>query len=104
TTYFVRVGALFSGATSYANTMPASTSTLANLLSSVLIYQVNRTSSTLDWTAFAVAPGTSTATGYELDASTMATFVPLWTSSTTTSVSLSTLTVRSTTRLTSSTT
>src|SRR5439155_13130367 len=53
TTYFVRVGALFSGATTYANTTPASTSTLTNLLSNVLVYQVNSTSITLNWTAFA---------------------------------------------------
>src|SRR5207253_4595453 len=39
-----------------------------------------------------------------LDASTMATFVPLWTSSTTTSVTLSTLTVGGVTPLTPSTT
>src|SRR3989449_8074828 len=68
--------------------------------SSVLIYQVNSTSITVNWTAFTAVPGTNTATGYELDASTMATFVPLWTSSTTASVSLSTLTVGGVTPLT----
>src|SRR2546422_3195169 len=71
--------------------------------SNVLIYQVNSTSITMNWTAFTAAPGTNTATGYELDASTMATFAPLWTSSTTTAVSLSTLTDRESTPLTPST-
>ena len=32
TTYFVRVGSLWSGTTSYANTNPSSTSTLTNLI------------------------------------------------------------------------
>src|SRR5258706_14591359 len=31
TTYFVRIGALYNGATTYINTVPASTSTLASL-------------------------------------------------------------------------
>jgi hypothetical protein len=93
TTYFVRVGSLASGTTAYTNTTPSSTSTLTSLLSSVNIYQVNQTSITMNWTAFAVGPGTNTAEGYELDVSSNANFTPLWDSSITTSVSVSTLTV-----------
>src|SRR5947208_10536584 len=66
----------------------------------MFVYYRYSTSITQNWTAFAPAPGTNTATGYELDASTMATFAPLWTSSTTASVSLSTLTVGGVTPLT----
>jgi len=92
TTYYARVGGLFSGATSYVNTTPASTSTLTNLLSpSVLI--TSSQSVTVGWPAFATNSGTNTAQGYELDVSTSANFVTLQGSSVTTSVSVSTLTI-----------
>src|SRR5206468_6559141 len=63
TTYFVRVGALFSEATSYANTVPQSTSTLANLLSNVL--KIGRAScrERVKCADFAGAPDKKTATG-----------------------------------------
>jgi hypothetical protein len=38
---------------------------------------------TVNWAAWGLGPGTHTAQGYELDVSTMDTFAPLWTSSTT---------------------
>src|SRR5258708_6906270 len=93
TTYFIRIGNVTGGTTNYNATQP-STSTLASLLTNVLIYQVNTSSVAVNWTAWAsTGPGANTSQGYELDDSTMSTFVPLWTTSTTTGVGLSTLTV-----------
>ncbi len=92
TTYFIRAGSLINGTTSYSTTKP-STSTLASLISP-LIYRVNGTSIAVNWPVFAQGSGANTGEGYELDASTMASFVPLWTSSITTAVTLSTLTVQ----------
>src|SRR5207245_1403911 len=64
TTYYLRVGALYNGATVYANTAPASTSTLANLVSAAQDYKVFATSVTVNWQALAAAPSSSTAEGY----------------------------------------
>ena len=93
TTYFIQVGNIANGTTSYAS--PAlSTSTLASPLNNILLYQVNQTSITVNWTAWvSTGPGANTSQGYELDVSTMSSFIPLWDSSTTAGVSLSTLTV-----------
>ena len=93
TTYFVRVGSLSGGATSYANTTPASTSTLTSLITSTQAYQVFATSITANWTAMTVGTGTNTSEGYELDASTAANFTgQIFISSNTTPLT-STLTV-----------
>ena len=48
TTYYVRAGALWSGTTSYANTVPASTSTLTNLITAQQLYGVFYTSVTVN--------------------------------------------------------
>src|ERR1019366_3581698 len=93
TTYFVRVGALYSGSTVYANTVPSSTSTLTSLITVDQIYQVFSRSVTANWPAFGVAPGNSTSEGYELDAATDAGFASIVASSISTSVTPSTLTV-----------
>ena len=74
TTYFVRVGALYNGATSYALTTPQSTSTLTSPITTQQYYQVNGTSVTVNWAAFGVGPGNNTSEGYELDASTASDF------------------------------
>ena len=100
TTYFVRVGSLGGGTTAYANTTPISTSTLASPITNLLVYAVNGTSITVNWTALPATPSSSTAEGYELDASTSSNFIPLQASSVTTSVALSTLTLNNLTPLT----
>ena len=69
TTYFVRIGALYSGATTYNNTVPSSTSTLTNLLQNAQVYQIFTTSITVNWTAMTVGTGTNTSEGYRLEAS-----------------------------------
>src|ERR1019366_645271 len=69
TTYFVRVGSLFGGTTSYAPTSPISTSTLTSPLNNVQPYQVTATSFTVNWTAFTAGSGPNTAEGYEMDVS-----------------------------------
>ena len=74
TTYFVRIGALYGGATSYINTVPSSTSTLTSPITTQQYYQVNITSVTVNWAAFGTGPGNNTSEGYELDASTMSDF------------------------------
>src|SRR5207253_6654655 len=82
-TYFVRIGALYNGATTYINTVPSSTSTLASLVTNSQIYQVFSTSITANWTAFSGGSGANTSQGYELDASTAADFTGTIYSSTT---------------------
>ena len=66
TTYYVRVGTLLSGTTSFVNTIPASTSTLANLVSGAQIYQTYITSVTVNWLPLPrpLLPST-TSEGYE---------------------------------------
>ena len=68
TTYFVRIGALYSGTTNYNTTYP-STSTLASPVANLLIYAVGMGSATINWTAMSAGTGTNTCEGYELDAS-----------------------------------
>src|SRR6185295_17907934 len=68
TTYFGRVGALYDGATTYAPTVPASTSTLTSLITTYQFYQVNVTSVVVNWAAL------GSADGYRLDAATDAGF------------------------------
>ena len=74
TTYFVRVGTLGSGTTTYANTTPSSTSTLTSPITTQQYYQVNVTSVVVNWASFGTGPGNNTSEGYELDASTASDF------------------------------
>jgi len=89
TTYYLRVGAVYPGTTSYANTVPSSLSTLTNLVSAVQIYQVFGTSVTLNWAGL----GAGNAEGYQLQASTASDFSGAQFSSSTPDVNKSTLTL-----------
>jgi len=93
TTYFVRVGSLWNGATTYALTTPISTSTWVDLLTNSQIYTVSYTSVTLNWTAQGVGPGANTSEGYLVQASTASDYSGTIYSSSTTNVVLSTLSV-----------
>src|SRR5205807_932128 len=93
TTYFIRIGALYNGATTYIATVPSSTSTLASLVTNGQVYQVFATSITANWFTFNSGSGANTSQGYELDASTAANFTGTIYSSTTFLASNSTLTV-----------
>ena len=69
TTYFVRIGALYNGTTTYINTVPSSTSTLTSLISGAQVYAINSTSITVNWTAMTVGTGTAILReGYRLEA------------------------------------
>src|ERR1019366_10246047 len=91
TTYYLKVGALYNGATTYSGTQP-STSTLTNFLSPSVL-SVSSISVTAGWPAFAVGSGTNTAQGYRLEAYNDANYTSLAGSSQTTSVALSTLSI-----------
>src|SRR5207248_8330131 len=93
TTNFVRIGALYNGATAYINTVPNSTSTLTNLLTGSQFAPVSSFTVTANWVAFSSGPGNGTSEGYRLQVSTAADFSLITQSSETTSASLSTLTV-----------
>ena len=93
TTYFVRVGSLWNGATSYANTSPLSTSTLTSPIANQQYFQVGVTSVTVNWTAMTVGTGTNTSEGYRLDASTAPDFSGTLFFSSNTTPATSTLTV-----------
>ena len=66
TTYVVQVGALYNGDTVYLNTVPASTSTLTNLLQNAQVFATNTSSITVNWTQMSVGSGTNTSEGYRL--------------------------------------
>src|SRR5204863_6824316 len=87
TTYFVRVGALYNGATSYADTVPASTSTLTSLITGSQFYRTWGTSVTVNWLPL------GSAQGYRLEAASDSGFTAIVASSVTTDVAQSTLTV-----------
>ena len=91
TTYWLQVGSLWNGATSYDATQP-STSTLTSLIQNPEIYQSNISSITLNWTALS-APPTPPGIGYLLQASTASDFSGLIYFSSNTDVMFSTLTV-----------
>src|SRR4029077_12053458 len=91
TTYFLKVGSLWNGATIYSATQP-STSTLTNFLSPSVL-NVSSFSVTVGWPAFAVGSGTNTAQGYRLEAYSDSGYTSLVGSSQTTAVNQSTLTV-----------
>jgi hypothetical protein len=70
-----------------------STSTLANLVSGTTVYAIHLTSMAVNWVALPGAPPEASAEGYLLQASSMASFSPLWASSFTPNVALSTLSI-----------
>src|SRR5262249_15983224 len=92
TTYFLKVGSLWNGATSYANTVPSSTSTLTNLISPSTL-GVSSTTIQAGWPAFSVGSGTNTTQRYRLEAYTDSGYTSLAGSSQTAVASQSTLTV-----------
>ncbi|MBI2384861.1 MAG: right-handed parallel beta-helix repeat-containing protein, partial [Elusimicrobia bacterium] len=97
TTYFLRTGALWGSATVYAQTA-LSTATLTKLASGSTVYRIDVTSMIVNWLPLALAPpdaSSNSAAGYRLEVSTRPDFTPLWTSSQTPNVALSTLTVDS---------
>src|SRR5205085_2531435 len=94
TTYFLKIGSIWNSATTYALTNPISTSTLASLLSASQVALVTSDTIKANWGAFASGQGANTGEGYELDVSTSSNFAPLAGSSITTSVALSTLTIK----------
>jgi len=93
TTYFVRVGSLWNGATSYPLTPLPSTSTLTTPITTEQYYQVNMTSVAVSWAAFGIGPGNNTSEGYELDASTAGDFTGQLFMSSNTAPAVSTLTL-----------
>lgn len=92
TTYFLRAGALWSGTTVYAGAV-FSSSTLSQLVAGTTVYQINVTSMVVNWVPLLADVSSNSASGYRLEASTMASFAPLWSSSFTPNVALSTLAV-----------
>jgi len=86
TTYYLRIGALYNGATSFIDAVPASTTTLTTPIAGAQIAQIFANSVTVNW------PVLNSAQGYKLDASTAADFTGA-VSSSTTNINLSTLTV-----------
>ncbi|MFC1679225.1 FG-GAP-like repeat-containing protein, partial [Elusimicrobiota bacterium] len=93
TTYYLRAGAVWGGATSYALTTPASTSTLATLVTGTQVHEVFMTSATINWVELPSSPMWDSAEGYLLQASTASNFSGTMYSSSTPNVGLSTLTV-----------
>jgi len=93
TTYYLRAGALYGNTTSYA-TPTLSTSTLANPVTNAQIYEVFASSVIINWAEHPQTPLSSTCEGYILQASKNEDFIPIWESSSTTNVLLSTLTLR----------
>ncbi|MDP3541709.1 MAG: hypothetical protein Q8T11_04490, partial [Elusimicrobiota bacterium] len=97
TTYFLRAGALWGAATIYAQT-ELSTATLTKHVSGTTVYRIDVTSMIVNWLPLALAPpdaSSNSAAGYLLEVSTRPDFTPLWTSSQTPNVALSTLTAGS---------
>jgi hypothetical protein len=98
TTYYLRAGNLFGSTTNWMKN-PAlylETATLANPVDGAQIYKVFRSSVTLNWQALPEsppAPSSATCEGYIVQASTKNDFDPVYKSSSTTNVNLSTLTV-----------
>ncbi len=69
TTYYVRAGALYNGATVYSVTTPVSTATLSSVLSGAQVYAIHASSLTLNWLPFTSGSGAGTAIGYRIEAS-----------------------------------
>jgi hypothetical protein len=89
TTYFMRVGALYAGSTSYVAIPGGSVITLSDDLTGTQIISTSSSTVSAAWNAL----GTPNATGYRLDVSTSTGFSGLIKSSSTTDVNLTTLTV-----------
>jgi len=87
TTYYLRVGALYGAATSYAVTSPPAASTLMNYVTGISLVTRSSFSMTVTWTNL---PG---AHGYELGAAVLSNFTPPVYSSITTNGTQNTLTV-----------
>ncbi|MFI5360913.1 MAG: right-handed parallel beta-helix repeat-containing protein, partial [Elusimicrobiota bacterium] len=68
TTYYLRVGALWSGATVYSGTILTAT-TLAPLVTGAQVTAVYASSVTASWTTLPTSPSSSTSEGYDLEAS-----------------------------------
>src|SRR4029077_7511701 len=83
---------LWSGATNYAPSVPASTSTLTNYITPSTL-GVSSTTIQAGWPAFAVGSGTNTTQGYRFEAYSDATYTTLVGSSVTAVASQSTLTI-----------
>ena len=95
TTYFLFVRSEGPNASS-AYAAFSATATLTKLLSGATTYEPFVTSMTVNWLPLALAPpdaSSNSSSGYRLEVSSRSDFVPLWTSSVTPAVSLSTLTV-----------
>src|SRR6185436_7042620 len=67
TTYYVRVGSLWTGTTNYSSTL--STSTLASLVTGSQFAGVSSFTVSANWVAFSSGPGNGTSEGYKLLAS-----------------------------------
>jgi len=94
TTYYVRVGSSWNdGITNYVNTVPVSTSTLANAVTGTQVYAVFASTATLQWAALPVSPLSASAEGYVVQASSQSDFSGVLFSSSTADVTLSTLTI-----------
>ncbi len=94
TTYYLRVAAIYGANYTYAAQTPSS-STLASPAANAAVAGVFLTSITVNWTALPYSPpdaSSKTAEGYVLQVSSRADFEPLWTTSATPNVGLSTLT------------
>src|SRR5439155_11586863 len=92
TTYWLKLGSLWNGGTSYTLTVPQSTSTLTNYLTPSMV-SVSSTSLTAGWPSFSVGSGTNTAQGYRLEAYSDSGYTSLMGSSVTADASVSTLTI-----------
>lgn len=95
TTYYLRSGALWSGATVYAKTV-ISTPTLAELVTGLAVDRVDLTTMTLSWFPLPLSPpdaSSKTAEGYLLEASSEPDFSVVWSSSFTANPAVSSLTL-----------
>jgi len=92
TTYYLRLGAFNTWSTVYTYVTAVGTSTLTNLISPSVL-SVTGNTVTVGWPAFTAGPGTNTAQGYQLQASTAADFSGTLYSSATATLTFSTLTV-----------
>ncbi|MFA5138092.1 MAG: LamG-like jellyroll fold domain-containing protein [Elusimicrobiota bacterium] len=68
TTYYLRAGSIWGKTTAYASVVPASTSTLSNLVVGTAFNILYRTSATVTWTPFPASPRSAGAEGFRLDA------------------------------------
>ncbi len=93
TTYYLQAGTTGSGTTAWGSVL--STATLPSLVSGTTVHQIGVTSITVNWVPLAGDVSSNSAGGYDLQVSSRPDFTPLWTSSFTSNVALSTLTASS---------